>query len=394
MAFPWHDAAWVEAGDFVASAMRPGEAVLAPDLFWWRLGPIHRLVRANLTVPPPSEWVVVHKGETASLPRPFADGLLTTRHPVFANDVFVVFAARDDLPTVDRSLPTISGFLAELRTLPIDPTRPLPAEADRVLGDHPVLASYASLPRADLRQAYESFFEAGGYRYPTVRDQAYYDEIHGWLARATESWRGRRILEVCCAAVPFIDRHPTGTVVRTDLAVTAVAHARDADRGAHADWDRIVHAVVDAEDLAFVGGSFHGVAFVDAIEHVTDASKVILEVGRVLEPGGELLLTFANRNSLNYVLNRALGFPEFGTNHQHIAEFTLDEVTAMATAAGLDVVETGGVEFRPYIGVPGVDDATRAVVDEDPEVVELLREVGRRAGAEYAYVGVVLARKP
>ncbi len=392
MAFPWHDAAWVETGDFLASVMRPGEGLLAPDAFWWRFGAVHRLVGANLTVPPPTEWVVVHKAETASLPRPFADGLLTSRRAVFANDVFVVFAARDDLPAVDPSLPTLSGLLAELRALPIEPTRPLLAEADRALGTSPVVGPFATLSPAQRRDAYEHFFHIGGYRYPTARDRAYYDDVHAWFARGVEAWRGRRILELCCAAEPFVDAQPDHTVVRTDFAVGAVAHARDADRAAGAGH-HIVHAVVDAEDLAFGDGSFGAVAFVDAIEHVADAPKVIRESGRVLELGGELLLTFANRNSLNYVLNRALGHPEFGTNHQHIAEFTLDEVTAMLASAGLDVIETGGIELRPTIGVPRVDDATRAVVDEDPEVVAMLRELGRRAGAEYAYVGIVLARK-
>jgi len=60
-----------------------------------------------------------------------------------------------------------------------------------------------------------------------------------------------------------------------------------------------------------------------------------------------------------------------------------------ASACGRDA----GVELRPYWGVPGIDHVLRERLDEHAEMVEVLRELGRRAGVEYAYVGVVLARK-
>ena len=113
----------------------------------------------------------------------------------------------------------------------------------------------------------------------------------------------------------------------------------------------------------------------------------------MLRPDGELLLTFANRNSVNYVINRKLGYPDFVTNYQHIAEFAFEEILAMLDDADLDVIDTGGIELMPYWGIPGVDEAVRAITDDDPEVVEMLRELGRRAGPEYAYTGVVLAKK-
>lgn len=44
-------------------------------------------------------------------------------------------------------------------------------------------------------------------------------------------------------------------------------------------------------------------------------------------------------------------------------------------------------------GIPGVDDLVHEVSDEDPAVVAMLRELGKRAGAEYGYTGVVVARR-
>jgi succinyl-diaminopimelate desuccinylase len=43
--------------------------------------------------------------------------------------------------------------------------------------------------------------------------------------------------------------------------------------------------------------------------------------------------------------------------------------------------------------VPGIDHVLREAVDDDPELVAALAELGRRAGIDYAYVGVVTARK-
>ena len=391
MSFPWHDGAWVEVGDHLDAWARPGERVLAPDLFWWRTGRVERYVRANFVVPPPYDWVVLHRDDTASLPRPFADALLAMLRPTLANDVLLVLTGRDDVPALERTSPGVAAFAAQARQLPITPAVPPRAEADRILRDAPTLAGFATMSRAELRLAYDDFFDDGGYGYPTARDQAYFEDVHEWHRRVATSWHGRRVLELCSATTPYVDRDADDLVVRTDLSPRAIARARRADRDALVPGT-LAHAVVDAEVLAFADDTFGAVAFVDAIEHVTDAARVLCEVGRVLEPGGEALLTFSNRNSLNYLLNRALGHPEFGTNHQHLAEFTFAEVERMLDAAGLEVVETGGVELRPFLGVPGVDEHVRTVTDDDPAVVEALRELGRRAGVEYAYVGVVLAR--
>ena len=111
----------------------------------------------------------------------------------------------------------------------------------------------------------------------------------------------------------------------------------------------------------------------------------------MLRPGGRLLTTAANRNSVNQVITRRLGYPEFVTNYQHIAEFGLDDLTEMLDDAGFDVVRTEGIFLFPYWGVPGVDQAVRHLTDDDPEVVELMRKLGRLVGAEHAYTSVVAA---
>jgi hypothetical protein len=48
----------------------------------------------------------------------------------------------------------------------------------------------------------------------------------------------------------------------------------------------------------------------------------------------------------------------------------------------------------PFWGVPGVDERVRPLTDNDPEMLELLKDLGRRVGAEYAFVYVIAAEKP
>jgi SAM-dependent methyltransferase len=308
---------------------------------------------------------------------------------VLANDVFVVWAARSDLPALADDSPHLQSFHGTLAGLAGAAYVPLPAEADRVIGSAPRLRRFATMTDGEVREAQDEFFRGGGYTYPTARDRAYFRELRRHAAQAMTRWSGRRVLEVACGATAGETAAPGTRIVRTDLSPVGVglARARDGVR------DRVHHAVVEAERLAFGDAQFDAVMFVDAIEHVRDASQVFHEMSRVLRVGGEVLVTFANRDSVNQVVARALGHPEFETNHQHMFEFSYPGIVGMLSAAGLDVTETDGIELRPYWGVPGIDDLTRDLLDEDEAFVSLMVELGKRVGVEYAYVGVVYATK-
>lgn len=66
----------------------------------------------------------------------------------------------------------------------------------------------------------------------------------------------------------------------------------------------------------------------------------------------------------------------------------------MISEAGFGIKETGGVFLQPYWGVPGLDEHVRSLTDDDPQMVEMLRDLGERVGAEYAFCYVIAAVKP
>jgi SAM-dependent methyltransferase len=374
-------------GDFLDAAADPGARVLAPDLFWWRQPALWRYVPDNLTDRSAYDWIVVHKGELPAIPRPFLEHVVATTTPVLANEVFVVFAARPTTPAVDPRSPHLLAFLHALAQLPESPTVELAAVSDRVFESSPTLRQFGAMTPQEARAAQDEFQTAGGYTYPTQRDRVYYDELRAVRDRHLRA--GTRVLDVTAGAFPAAPLPPDLFLVRCDFSAVAVRQGREQDVG----LDQVVHVVADASAVPVAPAAFDTVLFVDSIEHVLDVDAVVRECARALRPGGELLLTFSNRDSLNQILTRALGYPTFLTNHQHVREFTYGEVVEMLGREQLDVVDTAGVELRPYWGVPGIDHVLRDRLDEHAEMVEALRELGRRAGVEYAYVGVVLARK-
>lgn len=388
MSFPWHDPPWCEVGDLLDAAATPEQRLLAPDPFWWRFPSLWRYVPANVGDDADYDWVVVHKGELPAIPRRFLEHVVATCTPVLANEVFVVFAAAPAGRHVDPASPHLLSFVRALAGLPAAPEVELGAISDRILDASPTLRRFGALSPAEARAEQNAFYEDGGYRYPTRRDRAYFDAVRAHVRRVLRP--GTLVLDVASGAFPAPPLPAGVTYVRTDFSRVGTALAAARDR----EVPDAAHAVCDAGAVAVRSGVFDTALFVDAIEHVFDADAVLAECARALKPGGELLVTFSNTNSLNQMLARALGYPTFVTNHHHVREFSPDDVYAMLDRHGFEVAETAGIELRPYWGVPGLDDVVRDILDDDPDLVAALAELGRRAGIDFAYVGVIRARLP
>jgi len=142
--------------------------------------------------------------------------------------------------------------------------------------------------------------------------------------------------------------------------------------------------IVDA--LPFRSGSVDLVTAFELVEHVPlDAARGILrEAGRILRPGGRLIVTTPNRRSLH---NRVWGHR---LNPKHCHEVSLPELRALVEQAGFAVLELTGV-YLP-VPLPGVEHYASVMPFRSlfsllirmgprfPSLAETLVAVGRKSG--------------
>jgi SAM-dependent methyltransferase len=82
---------------------------------------------------------------------------------------------------------------------------------------------------------------------------------------------------------------------------------------------------VDAQSLPFADASFDAVLFSEVVEHVPRPADAIMEIGRVLRPGGMLVLSWPMHYSLH----------EIPWDYSRLTEFGMD---SLCRAAGLEIV--------------------------------------------------------
>lgn len=108
-------------------------------------------------------------------------------------------------------------------------------------------------------------------------------------------WQDKIVLDLGCAggfmAEALDDRGAQVTGI--DPAAEAIEAARN-----HAKGRTITYDVGVGEALPYTDGQFDAVVCVDVLEHVQDLDKVLIEVTRVLKPGGMFLFDTINRNPI------------------------------------------------------------------------------------------------
>ncbi len=391
MPYPYHDRNWTEITDYLKSKVRPDDRILAPDDFSSVYDRIYRYANTRLRPAESYDWAVIHKGQLQQLNRDFLRRLPHGMKPVLANPVFVVWTAQAGVEPIERTSEHYMAYFKQLQELARGKESAAVDLADEpVLPDPGVLVRFSAYSDDEFRDAMNKFWRNGGYLYSTLRDQTYYAEIDRYLVDYIGNGADRSILDICCGTGRLRDIvTDSESVVGVDISEVAIGMARES----HRDRREFSFEIMDAHRLDFAAAAFDTVLFVDAIEHVRDAGRVLAEIARVTRPGGRLFLTVANKDGLNLIMSRKLGLGDFLTNYQHIREFSYAETLALLTGNGFTLLQSGGIFLFPYWGVPGIDEVVRTLTDDDPEVVEMFRVLGRRAGPEYAYSFVILAEK-
>jgi ubiquinone/menaquinone biosynthesis C-methylase UbiE len=154
----------------------------------------------------------------------------------------------------------------------------------------------------------------------TPREIAAYDDLRYrdvfWAARAYEDAcdrialrallppSGRRLIEVGAGFGRLANEYGGyAEIVLLDSSEVHVAAARDAVR---AD-PRFSVVSGDAYALPYPDGYFDAAVCIRVLHHFEDPGPALVELGRVVRPGGVLVLEFANKRNLKSIARYALG---------------------------------------------------------------------------------------
>jgi len=115
---------------------------------------------------------------------------------------------------------------------------------------------------------------------------------------------GRRLIEVGAGFGRLADEYGGfGEIVLLDSSEVHVAAAR-----ASVGIDpRVVVTLGDALELPFPDGHFDVAVCVRMLHHFADPGAVLAELGRVVRPGGVLVLEYANKRNLKSIARWLLG---------------------------------------------------------------------------------------
>lgn len=173
----------------------------------------------------------------------------------------------------------------------------------------------------------------------------------GWI-RSMAPLEGQRVLDVGCGGGILSDSmaRAGADVLGIDLSAKALKVAKL--HALEAETPRVEYREVSVEALAAQEpGTFDVVTCMEMLEHVPDPASVVRACSILVKPGGWIFFSTINRNpkaflfaivGAEYVLNL---LPR-GT-HEYLKFLRPSELVGHARAAGLELVQTRGMEYNP-----------------------------------------------
>jgi SAM-dependent methyltransferase len=392
MAFPQDDRAWADTADFLRGRMGPGDRLVAPDPFRFAIPRAARFGQVRNDAPSRFDWITVHKGELDRIPRPFLLALAAEAVPVFANEVFVVFAREPagDLGDLGES-DHVKAFHAGVAALPPEPAPPAGFEAAITSVRLPAGAVAAPVVRAARapRPAREPgtppprpWLTPGGMP-GQARERAFQEELDRLVVDYLGNAEGLAVLDIGCGSgrlAPLLGG--AASITGVDIAAVALARAR----ARHASLPGFTFARMDAAALGFPEASFDAAVMLDVLDGLADPAAALAEAARVLARGGRLMVTATNKDSLPLRALRRLALPT------PPGGVSVQELAGMLRAAGLAPVRMDGILLSLGWAMPGAT-GPLGPLEEDPEFVEAARVLGRRCGPDQALAICMMARK-
>jgi SAM-dependent methyltransferase len=180
-----------------------------------------------------------------------------------------------------------------------------------------------------------------------------------------------RVLDIACGTgygAPMLLDGGASSVVGVDVDAPAVAHAAAAYGGPRAQFE--------VGDVTTYGESrsFDLITCFETIEHVPDARAALVNLERLLAPGGRLLVSSPNRILTSPFVRSLSGKPR---NQFHVREFVPGELRDLMESVGLEMTPTlYGQRVQPHLpwwAAPLYTKLTRSYELLDPTVRAITR---------------------
>jgi len=126
------------------------------------------------------------------------------------------------------------------------------------------------------------------------------------------------------------------------------------------------YTVGDAMELPFGDGVFDGVSSFDVIEHVADAERVLKEIGRVLRPGGRIVVICPNYWSPVIPFKALLNIIKGGPGYLSFYESIPSALMGLLTTTWTTLRKLGSSEARFMYRQPQLDGA---ILDADCDCI-------------------------
>ncbi len=105
--------------------------------------------------------------------------------------------------------------------------------------------------------------------------------------------------------------------------------------------------------IPFKKHSFELVIITEVIEHIEDAEAALYEINRVLTPGGLMLLSTPNADSIDFRIGRFFGInvENFYMSSEHVHEYRWGELSDLIRMSGFEILKRRGVAVKiPRMG--------------------------------------------
>lgn len=173
------------------------------------------------------------------------------------------------------------------------------------------------------------------------------DWIHGLSALT-----GKRVLDVGCGGGILADSmaRKGADVLGIDLATKALRVAQL--HALEAGTQNVQYREISAEAMAAEQpAGFDVVTCMEMLEHVPDPASVVRACATLVKPGGWVFFSTINRNAKAFML--AIVGAEYVLNmlprgtHEYAKMIRPSELAGHCRSAGLDVLQTKGLEYNP-----------------------------------------------